>query len=52
MEYQTVLVLSRIVGLVLFIAMFVVFCAWTFRPGARRIYEDAARIPFRAPEEK
>ncbi|RJF90075.1 cbb3-type cytochrome c oxidase subunit 3 [Oleomonas cavernae] len=32
--------------------MFVVFCTWAYRPGARGNYEDAGRIPFRAPEEE
>ena len=52
MEFQETLVISQIVGLILFLSMFVVFCAWAYRPGARPTYEDAGRIPFRAPEEE
>ncbi len=51
MDYEETLVVSRIVGLILFFALFVAFCAWTYRPGSRRTYEDAGRIPFRGPEE-
>lgn len=52
MDFEDTIVWSRVIGLILFMSMFVVFCAWAYRPGGRKAYEDAGRIPFRAPEEK
>lgn len=51
MEFEETLILSRVLGLILFMALFIVFCFWAYRPGARNHYEDAGRIPFRAAEE-
>ncbi|MFA5121096.1 cbb3-type cytochrome oxidase subunit 3 [Zavarzinia sp.] len=52
MDFDEALVLSQIVSTVLFFGLFIIFTVWAYRPGGRRVYEDAARIPFDAAEEK
>ena len=46
MAFDDLVVLSRVIGLVLFLTLFIGMLAWVFRPGSRRVYEDGAQIPF------
>jgi len=46
MPFEQLVSLTRVIGLVLFLAIFLGVLAWVFRPGSRRIYEAGARIPF------
>lgn len=45
MTYETVARLSGISAMILFIALFIGVLAYTFWPGSRKRFSDAARIP-------
>ncbi|MCF4165690.1 cbb3-type cytochrome c oxidase subunit 3 [Zavarzinia compransoris] len=47
MDFYDTLVWSRILGLAIFFGLFAVFVFWSYRPGGRRYYDDAAQVPFR-----
>lgn len=46
MEFYDALVLSRVVGLIIFFGLFLVFVLWSYRPGGKRYYDAAANLPF------
>jgi len=46
MNFYDALVWSRIIGILLFFGLFITFVLWSYRPGGKRIYDAAARIPF------
>ncbi|MCW0182687.1 cbb3-type cytochrome oxidase subunit 3 [Zavarzinia sp.] len=46
MNYYDALVWSRIIGILIFFGLFLTFVLWSYRPGGKRIYDAAARIPF------
>jgi cbb3-type cytochrome oxidase subunit 3 len=52
MTYETLLVWSKIAGLLLFLSMFLGVLAWLCRPGAGRRLQAHAEIPFRCDDEK
>jgi len=45
MTYQAATVLSQIVALILFIALFAAVVFYVFWPGNKKKFEDAARLP-------
>jgi cbb3-type cytochrome oxidase subunit 3 len=45
LDYATVATVARIFGLVLFFTLFAGIAFWTFRPGARAVFDTHARIP-------
>lgn len=47
MNFYDALVWSRILGLAIFFGLFAAFVLWSYRPGGRRYYDDAAQVPFR-----
>ena len=47
MSFEEVRALSGIAGLLFFLVFFLGVLAWTFRPGSRRKFEDASRIPLK-----
>ena len=47
MSFEEVRALAGIVGLIFFLVFFLGVLAWTFRPGSRRKFEDASRIPLK-----
>lgn len=47
MSFEEVRALSGTVGLIFFLALFLGVLVWTFRPGSRRKFDDASRIPFK-----
>jgi len=48
MDYESALVWSRVIGLLIFMGLFLAFLGWSYRPGSRRYYQDAAEVPFKA----
>jgi len=46
MPYEELVAVTRVIGLVVFLALFLGVLVWVFRPGSRRIYEAGAQIPF------
>ncbi|PWR20818.1 cbb3-type cytochrome oxidase subunit 3 [Zavarzinia compransoris] len=48
MDYESALVWSRIAGLLIFFGLFLGFVGWSYRPGSRRYYQEAAELPFKA----
>lgn len=47
MDYETVRMVCALVGLLLFVVFFAGMVLWIYRPGARKRYEDDAKIPFK-----
>ena len=47
MSYDEIASLSGTVGLLFFIALFVVVLVYALRPGNKRKFDDAARIPLK-----
>lgn len=46
-EYQALRTFADSWGLLYMFIIFVVILVWTFRPGTKRLSEDAAQIPFK-----
>ncbi|MDT0574943.1 cbb3-type cytochrome c oxidase subunit 3 [Croceicoccus sp. F390] len=44
--YETARHFADSYGLIFLAGVFVLLCAWVFRPGSRRHYDDAAMLPF------
>lgn len=47
MSFEEIRTLSGTVGLIFFLAFFLGVLVWTFRPGSRRKFEEASRIPLK-----
>lgn len=47
MTYETLLIWTKIAGLLLFFGMFITVVVWLLRPGAARRLQAHADIPFR-----
>ena len=47
MSYNEIASLAGTVGLLFFIALFVVVLVYALRPGNKRKFDDAARIPLK-----
>jgi cytochrome c oxidase cbb3-type subunit 4 len=45
--YDEILQVSRIAGLLLFIGLFAGVLVYVFRPGAKKKFDDHARIPLK-----
>jgi len=45
MDYQSATVLSQIVALILFIALFLGIIAYVFWPGNKKKFDEAAQLP-------
>lgn len=52
MDYETARQLADTWGLVFLVALFVGVVAFAFRPGTRKKYDEAAKIPLRDDEAK
>jgi len=46
MPFEDLVSLTRAIGLIVFLALFVGMFVWVFRPGSRRRYEADAQLPF------
>jgi cbb3-type cytochrome oxidase subunit 3 len=46
MPFDDLIALTRVIGLILFLGLFLGMLAWVFRPGSRGVYEAGARVPF------
>jgi cbb3-type cytochrome oxidase subunit 3 len=46
MPFEDLVSVTRVIGLVVFLALFVGMLVWVFRPGSRRVYEADAQLPF------
>lgn len=44
--YQTMRTFADSWGLLYMFAIFIIAIVWTFRPGSKKLSDDAARIPF------
>lgn len=47
LDYQSMRTFADSWGLVYMMAIFIGVVVWVFRPGSRKISDDAARIPFK-----
>ena len=47
LDYHSMRAFADSWGLLFMFAFFVAVVVWTFRPGARKLNDDAARIPFK-----
>ena len=47
MDYETLRIFADSWGLVYLAVVFVGVVIWAFRPGSKKHYEDAARIPLK-----
>ncbi|HRC26404.1 MAG TPA: cbb3-type cytochrome c oxidase subunit 3 [Alphaproteobacteria bacterium] len=50
MDYHTIQSIAGTTGLLIFIGVFVVVLVRTFRPGAKKSYDETARIIFKEDE--
>jgi len=46
-DYQTLRTAADSWGLLYLVVLFVLFCAFAFRPGSKERYRDAAQIPLK-----
>ncbi len=46
MSFEELVALTRVIGLAVFLMMFLGVLVWVFRPGSRQVYDANARIPF------
>ncbi len=44
--FDDLVAVTRVIGLVLFLGFFLGMLVWVYRPGAKRVYEAGARVPF------
>jgi cytochrome c oxidase cbb3-type subunit 4 len=47
LSYQSMRTFADSWGLLYMFVVFVIAVLWTFRPGSRKLSDDAARIPFK-----
>jgi cbb3-type cytochrome oxidase subunit 3 len=46
MAFEELVSVTRVIGIVVFLGLFLGMLVWVFRPGSRRIYDAGAQIPF------